>query len=179
MKALNTSCDNQITLCCDGREEPALPLKVPRGERGVINEHAMKREEKEQRVESLAKELEELHGDRLELNETQYRLWARMIVSGIHASKDEPPQVPLITGVTPKRKQSDTFKDTIMHTANAVMKAVTGNYPSPTIVQTPQIQQTITQSQEAPRVSPGRLLKSVASLLISLAPSRIFLKMVY
>ena len=62
-------------------------------------------------VESLATELKELHGDKLQLNETQYRLWARMIVSGIHTSKDEPPQVPLITtGVTPKRKQSDSFK---------------------------------------------------------------------
>ena len=53
-------------------------------------------------MEDLAKELQELHGDRLELNDTQYHLWARMIVTGIHASKDTPPQVPLITGVTPK-----------------------------------------------------------------------------
>lgn len=43
-----------------------------------------------------------------------------------------------------------------MHTATTVMKAVTSNYPSPTIVQTPQIQQTITQSQEAAGISPGK-----------------------
>jgi len=64
--------------------------------------------------------------------------------------------IPLITGVTPKRKQADTFKDTIIHTATANMKAATSYYPSPTIVQTPHIQLTITQSQEAAGVSTGK-----------------------
>ena len=145
-------------LWCDGREDECTESTPSRSSkrRKKSEEHVTKREEKEQHVEDLSKELQELHGDRLELNDTQYRLWARMIVTGIHASKDTPPQVPLITGVTPKRKQADTFKDTIMHTAAAIMKAATSNYPSPTIVQTPQIQQTITQSQEAAGVSPGK-----------------------
>ena len=157
LNALYTSCDNQITLWCDGREEQCDDITPSRSlkRRKKSEEHVTKREEKEQRVEDLAKELQELHGDKLELSETQYRLWARMVVTGIHGSKEEPPQVPLIIGVTPKRKRSDTFKDTIMDTAAAVMKAVT-NHPSPTIVQTPQIQQTITQSQEAAGVSPGK-----------------------
>ena len=107
-------------------------------------------------MEDLAKEIQELHQEKLELGGTQYHLWARMIVSSIHASKDTPPQVPLITGVTPKRRQSDTFKDTVMHTATAVMKVVTSNYPSPTIVQTPHIEQKITQSQEPAGISPGK-----------------------
>ena len=159
LNALYTACNNQIMLWCDGREDECHIESTPsrsskRRKKG--EEHVTKREEKEQRVEDLAKELQELHEDKLELNDTQYRLWARMIVTGIHASKDTPPQVPLITGVTPKRKHADTFKDTIMHTATAIMKAATSNYPSPTIVQTPHIQQTITQSQEAVGVSPGK-----------------------
>ena len=64
--------------------------------------------------------------------------------------------IPLITGVTPKRKQADTFKDTIIHTAAANIKAATSYYPSPTVVQTPQIQPTVTQSQEAAGVSTGK-----------------------
>lgn len=64
--------------------------------------------------------------------------------------------IPLITGVTPKRKQADTFKDTIIHTATANIKAATSYYPSPTVVQTPHIQPTITQSQEAAGVSTGK-----------------------
>ena len=57
-------------------------------------EHATKREEVEQRVEDLAKELKDLHGDKLELTDTQYCLSARMFVTGVHASKDTLPQVP-------------------------------------------------------------------------------------
>ena len=78
-----------------------------------------------------------------------------MIVTGVHASKDTPPQVPLITGVATKRKQAETFKDTL---ANAIVKAAASNYPGPTVVQIPHLQQTIThdQSQEETRMSPGK-----------------------
>ena len=98
----------------------------------------------------------------MELNDTQYRLCAHIIVTGIHGSKGIPP---MITGVTPNQKQADTFKDTIMHTSTPIMKVATSIYPSPTVFQTPHIQQTITQSQEA---AGERLLKSVASQLDTL-----------
>ena len=136
LNALCTTCDNQIMLWCGGPEDNyagSTPSRISK-KRKRSEEPATKRAEKEQHVEDLTKELQELHGDKVDLNDTQYRLWARMVVSGVHASKDTPPQVPLITGVTPRRKQSDTFKDTIMHTATAVMKAATSNYPNPTIV---------------------------------------------
>ena len=74
--------------------------------------------------------------------------------SGIHAYKDTPPQVPLITGVTPKRKQSDTFKETMVDAATAMIKAVADNRA--TTIVSPQIQQTITQNQEGIWVSPGK-----------------------
>ena len=155
LNALYTACDNHIMLWCDGREDECTEHTPSRSSkrRKKGEERATKREEVEQRVEDLAKELEELHGDKLELTDTQYRLWARMIVTGVHASKDTPPQVPLITGVATKRKQAETFKDTL---ATAIVKAAASNYPSPTVVQTPHIQQTITQSQEATGVSPGK-----------------------
>ena len=159
LDALYTTKDKQLVLWCDGRlsEEHFDSESTPRSskKRKKSEERTTKREEKEQRVEDLAVELQELHSGKLELNDTQYRLWARMIVSGIHASKDTPPQVPLITGVTPKRKQSDTFKETMVDAATAVIKAVADNRATPTIV-TPQIQQTITQNQESVGVSPGK-----------------------
>ena len=158
LNALYTSNDKQIMLWCDGREDDYVENTPSRSskKRKRNEERTTKREEKEQQVEDLAKELQEMHSGKLELNDTQYRLWARMIVSGIHASRDTPPQVPLITGVTPKHKQSDTFKETMVDAATAVIKAVAGNPVTPTIVQTPQIQQTITQSQESTGVSPGK-----------------------
>ena len=62
-----------------------------------------KREEKEEHVKLLAEELRKQHQDKLNLNDSQYRLWSRMIVTGTHCSKDVPPQVPLIVGTTPKK----------------------------------------------------------------------------
>ena len=98
-------------LWCDGHEEDHIESTPRSSKKGKKSEECTtKREEKEQHVEDLAIELQELHSG---LNDTQYHLWVRRIVSSIHASKDTPPQVPLITGVTPKLKQSDTFKETI------------------------------------------------------------------
>ena len=89
MNVLYAVCDKQIMLWCDGREDECHIESTPsrsskRRKKG--EEHVTKREEKKQRVEDLAKELQELNKDELELNDTQYRLWARMIVTGIHAS---------------------------------------------------------------------------------------------
>ena len=41
-----------------------------------------KREEAEQHIVEIAEELKELHEDKLKLSEVQYRLWARMLVTG-------------------------------------------------------------------------------------------------
>ena len=114
LNALYTACDNHIMLWCDGCEDECTEHTPSRSSkrRKKGEERATKREEVEQHVEDLAKELKELHGDKLELTNTQYRLWARMIVTGVHATKDTPPQVPLIAGVATKRKQAETFKDT-------------------------------------------------------------------
>ncbi len=69
----------------------------------------------------------------------QFRLWARMIENGVHASKDIPPQVPMITGNTPHRTQKkDNFQDTLVSTATAVLKAVSQHSPNSSIVQFPQ-----------------------------------------
>ena len=39
----------------------------------------------------------------------QLRLWARMITGGNHESADDPPQVPAITGITPKREKRESL----------------------------------------------------------------------
>jgi len=74
-----------------------LPLEAQRGKRTARSiYYVSKYEEKEQQVDS---------------NDSYW-----------YPCKNTPPQVPLITGVTPKQKQADTFKDTIMQTATAIMK---------------------------------------------------------
>ena len=58
---------------------------------------------KESEVDDLVAELKEMHGDKCNLSDPQYWLWARMITNGTHSSKENPPQVPTIMGTLPTR----------------------------------------------------------------------------
>ena len=49
-------------------------------------------EETEQRVVEIIEELRGMHESSLKLSEVQYRLWARMLVTGVHSSKENPPK---------------------------------------------------------------------------------------
>ena len=125
LKALYAACSKQILIWCDGRDDDPIQSNPHPRKKRKIDDTTSKREEKEQCVKDIAKELKDKHEGNLELNDTQDRLWARMIVGGIHSSMETPPQVPMITGCTPKRKRGNDFKDTITSTATAVMEAVT------------------------------------------------------
>ena len=57
-------------------------------------------------------------------SDPQYRLWARMIVNGLHSSKESPPQVPMITGIVPTRPSRKFIEDTVASTVSAVVKAI-------------------------------------------------------
>ena len=68
------------------------------------------------------------------------RLWARMIVNGIHESTEEPPNVPLITGVPTKWVKHESVHDVVVDAAKAIAQVFTtsqkgqsppkGNLPS-------------------------------------------------
>lgn len=151
--------DKEILLWCEGRRndqdlgDDSSTRKAKR-KKTKGDGHQSKREEKEDHVRLLAEELQEQHQDKLDLNEVQYRLWSRMIVTGTHSSKDVPPQVPLIIGTTPKKPKHSVFEETIMNTANAMMKAVS---KSSLDVQSTQIQN-INDCQIATGVSPGKVV---------------------
>lgn len=88
-------------------------------------ETTSKRQEKEEEVEALFSELKDKHSGKFSI--PQLRLWARMVASGIHDDMEEPPQVPMITGITPKRAKRETLSDALTPLANAITKAFTGN----------------------------------------------------
>ena len=147
-----------------------IMIKIYQRLRGVKTSDTMtKREETEQRVVEIAEELREMHENSLKLSEVQYHLWARMLVTGVHSSKENPPQVPMITGSTPRRQvsQKKDLEASIISTAAAVVKAVTQqNSPcSSAMVQSPQINQTIMRSEgttahntgQGLGVSPGKI----------------------
>ena len=138
--AYATCSGKEILLWCDGRDNEDCG---PKSKRRKTSDVVSKREETEQRVLEIAEELEEMHEDDNTLNfsEVQYRLWARMIVTGVHNSKESPPQVPMITGSTPRRSQRKS-QETIISTAAAVVKAI-NNSPNSSTTQSPRIQQNL------------------------------------
>ena len=164
LRAMYSTCTSQeLMLWCDSRS--ASDVETPNSKRRKTGEgNLSKREEKELEVEELAKELKELNEERLDLSEVQYRLWARMITTGIHSSKDTPPQVPMITGIAPRKKpKKDALSDTIVSTAAAVVKAISCSSP---VTQSPTIHQTISDSSTPTRpalgssqlgISPGKV----------------------
>ena len=68
-----------------------------------------------------------------------------MLVTGVHSSKENPPQVAMITSTTPhcqvSRKKGFDIQESIVSTAAAVIKAVTQNSLNSSVIQSPQSQQ--------------------------------------
>jgi hypothetical protein len=87
---------------------------------------------KEKEVDDIAEELREINHGKHSYSDPQYKLWARMIINGLHSSKEVPPQVPMMTGVTPTRSSRKSLEDTITSTVSAVVKAIGTPHSSPT-----------------------------------------------
>jgi len=73
-------------------------------------------DKKHDKFESIVQELVDEHGDNY--TEAQLRVWARLIVNGLHSSANTPPNIPIITGepAVKKRKivqpkQDESFTD--------------------------------------------------------------------
>lgn len=120
---LNLSGKTSMCLWCDGcsRESDGNSRKRKRDSSPAP---PSKRAVKEKEVDDVAAELKELHCDSHNYSDPQYRLWARMFVNGLHSSKETPPQVPMITGITPTRSTRKSLEDTVASTVSAVVKAI-------------------------------------------------------
>ena len=67
----------------------------------------------------------------MELTKPQYRLWACMIITGVHADKDVSPQIPIISGKNNKNRDDKLdLQETIINTMAAVLKVVNGGLVS-------------------------------------------------
>ena len=82
-----------VSLWCDGRTVAASASTQKRKHDG---EGATNRQEKEEEVESVFKQLVEKHSSKYDT--PQLRLWSRMIASGIHEDYSNPPDIPAFTG---------------------------------------------------------------------------------
>lgn len=115
----------EITLWCEGRSEKESDVS----ERGRCKRKrdemvTSKRQETEEEVDQLFKELKAKHANQFDT--PKLRLWARMISSKIHDKMDEPPDVPAFhgTGSTPKKCRKDSLSDALSGAAIAFAKVL-------------------------------------------------------
>ena len=92
-----------------------------------------KRQLIEDDVSETVAELKKRHD--LKFKMPQMRLWARMIASGNHESLDDPPSIPALTGVAPKRRR-ESLSSVVAGVASTIASAIrpevgTSNTDSP------------------------------------------------
>ena len=109
---------SEIELWCDMNDE--MPIGTKR-KRKTITEVPSKRQTMEEEVDDAFRKLRDMHGTDYEV--TQLRLWARMIQCGTHDSYEDPPNVPMIIGIPPKRSK-ENFSESLANAAVAIVKAL-------------------------------------------------------
>ena len=113
----------EICLWCDGQQGEDRTSR----DRSPSKKKSSKRDEKEKEVDEVFKDLKDKHG--CKYSGPQLRLWARMITNGLHESLDDPPQVPMITGIN-KRQKQDSLSEALTGAALAFAKVIT---PPPSV----------------------------------------------
>ena len=145
--SLKKSGKTDVYLWCDGRSEETDESSRKRKRDDSFGPQS-KRATKKKEVDA---EIKEIHSKEHNYSDPQYRLWARMIVNGLHSSKDIPPEVPMITGVTPTRSTRRSLEDSVVSTISAVVKAMASPKMSPVVQQTSSL-----ESQSGVGISPTK-----------------------
>ena len=115
----------EITLWCDGRQSDRdRNGEEVRSKRKRDSEaNVSKRQEKEEEVESVYKDLKEKHGSKYDT--PRLRLWSRMICSNLHEDMDNPPDIPAFSGSVSKKPRKESVSDVLAGAAVAFAKAFT------------------------------------------------------
>lgn len=115
-----------INLWCEGKTEQEENDPSPPAKRLRSGVKSTRREQLEEEVDDIFKQLKEKHPD---MTAPKLRLWARLIQSGHHDDYDTPPNIPLITGSSTKSKK-ENVADALTGAATAVVKVIQSNSPS-------------------------------------------------
>ena len=96
-----------------------------------------KRLDKESRkdLESTLQELSDMHGKKY--TEAQLRVWARLVVNGLHKDMDSPPNIPIISGEPVKKKSAPKENDSLTDVIKAAVSAFAEKLGSPSRSSTP------------------------------------------
>ena len=127
LKAMYTKYPTgEITLWYDGKSDSEQ--SSVRGKRKRDEPVTSKRQDKEDEVEAVFKELKGKHGDTFDV--PRLRLWARMIASKLHEDMDSPPNVPAFNSTPKRQKQNESFASALSGAAVAFAKTL-GDSPRP------------------------------------------------
>lgn len=124
----NSLKKREVLLWCDAASSDSGANEKKRKSQVDSPRPPSKRSQIEEEVDGTVEELKERHNDQYTL--PQMRLWARMISAGHHESLDDPPQIPAITGVTPKRKPKESLAEAITGAASSLVSVFHGKSPA-------------------------------------------------
>ena len=109
-----------IALWCDGKDEDEDD-ENPRKKRKKNKDNLTKKvSEQEEELESVFQKLRGMHENKW--SGPQYRLWARVIVSGVHESGKNPPNAPMFNGGIPKQPK-ESLVDAFAGASKVIAKA--------------------------------------------------------
>jgi len=96
-------CSDTIKLWCDRYEEKSGRHTQKESGKEKTVDTTKEDDKKHDKFESIVQELVDEHGDNY--TEAQLRVWARLIVNGLHSSTSTPPNIPIITGEPAVKKR--------------------------------------------------------------------------
>lgn len=137
----------EVTLWCDGRSEEEEDIGCRKKRKR--DEGVSKRQEKEEEVDDIFKQLKEKHGEKYDT--PRLRLWARSVSSKIHDDLDNPPDLPAFRNETGPKKPAK--KETLTDALTGAVIAFTNKYNSES---TRSPQRTSNPPTQPVGISPGR-----------------------
>lgn len=138
-----------VDTCTSETDDDIEPEKKKRK-----HSESSRRQNREDELEEIYGKLKAEHDD--SYSSPQLKLWARMILCGTHEDYKDPPRVPMITGMPPKRqKKPDSFTEALTGAAEAVAKAFSPP-PQPQPLAASMTNITATTSASCMGISPGK-----------------------
>jgi len=116
----------EIMLWCDARCKDSM--RTGRKRYTDSDSGLLKRQEKEEELEIVFKDLKSKHGDKFSL--PHLKLWSRMVNNGLHEDMDSPPDIPAFRSNT-KKPRKETLTDAITNAAITVTKALSSTSQEP------------------------------------------------
>ena len=119
----NMKKNKSVLLWCDRRSQNSEPvLENKRKRPSTQDPPKSKRFELESDVEDTVRQLKDIHGDKFTI--PQLRMWARYVQAGHYQDLVEPPPLPALKGVPPKRERKESLSDAIAGAAITFVNAI-------------------------------------------------------